>query len=260
MSRNLPSMCNSSWAIRVQGIEKIFPQQRSNRTAFQALGKLLVSPAGNSKSFCALKDITVEISRGENVAIIGNNGAGKTTLLKLIAGLYAPTSGEVRVKGEMILLRGLEVGMIDELSAAENVFLYGSIYGLERQRIQEKFNEIFEWAELETFTDAKFGTLSSGMKARLAFSILRHVEADILLLDEAFSAVDRHFQRKYQEVFQTHRHNDRTFLIATHDLSFARMFCTKTLWLSNGKQVAFDATEKVLERYMNQEPLSVLDE
>lgn len=260
MSRHLPKMSNTPWAIRIDRLQKTFPVQDSHPTAFRVLGKLIAPRSGHAQSFCALEDINLEVSKGEKVAIVGNNGAGKTTLLKLIAGLYPPTAGEVFVQGEMILLRGLEIGMVEELSAAENLFLYGSIYGLERQKIKDKFNEIFKWAELEAFTEAKLGTLSSGMKARLGFSILRHVEAEIFLLDEALSAADRHFKGKYQEVFQNQRNSGNTFLIATHDLNFARMFCTKTLWLSNGKQMAFDATDKVLTEYINQEPLSVMDE
>jgi len=214
------------------------------------LSSHLFNGHNHSNGFYALRDINFEIARGEKVAIVGNNGAGKTTLLKVIAGLHRPTAGEVYTRGEMVLLRGVAIGMVDELTAAENLFLYSSIYGVDREKVKANFDEIFEWAELQAFTNARIGTLSTGMKARLAFSALRHLESEIFLLDETFGAVDKHFARKCEQVFEDQRNSDKTFLIATHSMEFARMFCTKALWLSRGKQMAFDATDEVLDRYI----------
>jgi ABC-type polysaccharide/polyol phosphate transport system ATPase subunit len=249
MSPSSASICNGSWAIRANGVERKFARRSPHDTAFRALTHLF-NGHEDSKPFFALQDINFEVARGAKVAIVGDNGAGKTTLLKVIAGLYRPTAGEVHTRGEMILLRGAEIGMVDELSVAENLFLYSSIYGVDREKIKSNFHEIFEWAELEAFTDARLATLSSGMRARLAFSALRHFDAEIFLLDEAFSAVDRHFRNKYEQVFEEQKNSNKTFLIATHDMEFARMFCTKTLWLNQGRQVAFDATDAVLDRYI----------
>jgi ABC-type polysaccharide/polyol phosphate transport system ATPase subunit len=237
------------WAVRANGVERKFARRNPHDTAFRALTHLF-NGHDDSQTFFALRDINFEVAKGEKVAIVGDNGAGKTTLLKVIAGLYLPTGGKVQTLGNMILLRGAEIGMVDELSAAENLFLYSSIYGVDREKIKSNFHEIFEWAELEAFTDAKLATLSSGMRARLAFSALRHFDAEIFLLDEAFSAVDRHFRNKYEQVFEEQKNSNKTFLIATHDMEFARMFCTKTLWLNQGRQVAFDATDAVLDRYI----------
>jgi len=230
-------------------VEKLFPRGRSYDTAFRTLSKRLFGALSKAETFHALRNINFKIFKGEKIAIVGDNGAGKTTLLRVIAGLCRPTTGQIQVDGDMILLRGLEIGMVDELSAADNLFLYGSIYGLEREKVKAKFRDIFKWAELEAFAGAKLGTFSSGMKARLAFSAVRYFEADIFLLDEAFSATDRNFKAKYEEVFRQQRNSDQTFLIATHDLEFASMFCTKTLWLDEGEQMAFDATDKVLKLY-----------
>jgi ABC-type polysaccharide/polyol phosphate transport system ATPase subunit len=249
MSLPSPKISDAASAIRAQNVGKLFPRGKSYDTAFRTLTKRLFGGFGKSETFSALKNINFKIFKGEKIAIVGDNGAGKTTLLRVIAGLCRPTTGEIQVDGDMILLRGLEVGMVDELSAAENLFLYGSIYGLERETIKPKFHDIFKWAELEPFAGAKLGTFSSGMKARLAFSAVRYFEADIFLLDEAFSATDRNFKTKYEEVFRKQRNSDQTFLIATHDLEFARMFCTKTLWLDEGEQMAFDSTDKVLKLY-----------
>ena len=249
MSLNSASTCNAGWAIRAYAVERKFARRNPHDTAFRALTHLF-NGRNDSNAFFALKDINFEVTKGEKVAIVGDNGAGKTTLLKVVAGLYRPTAGEVRTTGEMILLRGAEIGMVDELSAAENLFLYSSIYGVDREKIKANFQEIFEWAELEAFTGARLATLSSGMRARLAFSALRYFDAEIFLLDEAFSAVDRHFQKKYEKVFEEQKNSDKTFLIATHDVDFARMFCTKTLWLNRGSQMAFGATDEILDHYI----------
>jgi len=249
MSRRSASTCNAPWAVTANGVERKFSRRSPHGTAFRALTHLF-NGHDDSETFFALKDINFAVAKGEKVAIVGDNGAGKTTLLKVIGGLYRPTRGEVYTQGEMVLLRGAEIGMVDELSAAENLFLYSSIYGVEREKIKNNFDEIFEWAELQSFTGARLATLSSGMRARLAFSAMRHFDAEIFLLDEAFSAVDRHFEKKYQQVFQEQKNSDKTFLIATHDMNFARTFCTKTLWLNRGRQMAFDATDEVLDRYI----------
>ncbi len=250
MNQYSASICDRSWAIEVHDVTRWFPKKDSNDTAFRALRSRVSNGKGHGNGFYALNGLSFTVAKGEKIAIVGDNGAGKTTLLKVIGGLYRPTSGEVRVRGEMVLMRGAEIGMVDELSAGENLFLYGSIYGLHRDKIKENFDEIFQWAELTSFAGARLATLSSGMKARLAFSVLRHFDAEIFLLDEAFSAVDRHFQKKYEQVFEEQKNSDKTFLIATHDMTFARMFCTKTLWLSRGQQKAFDCTNKVLDQYI----------
>jgi len=250
MNQHSASISNGSWAIRVRDLSRSFPAQNSNHTLFRVLTRQVLNGQRNSNGFYALKDINLEVVKGEKVAIVGDNGAGKTTLLKVIGGLFRPTVGEVHTRGDMVLLRGAEIGMVDELSAAENLFLYSSIYGVHREKVKKNVDEIFEWAELKSFAHARLATLSSGMKTRLAFSALRHFDAEIFLLDEVFSAVDTHFEQKYLEVFEQQKNSDRTFLIATHDMKFARMFCTKTLWLSRGKQMAFDSTDEVLDRYM----------
>ncbi len=204
---------------------------------------------GSNESF-ALENVNIEVLKGQKIAIIGNNGSGKTTLLKLISGLYQPTKGEVYLDGEAILLRGMGIGMADQLSVGENIFLYGVIYGMDRGKIKEKFEDIVKWTELEGFVDAELRTLSSGMRTRLALSVSRHFDTDIFLLDEAFVGGDKHFKEKYQAVFKTHLNGHRTFMIATHDLDLARSFCTKALWLNKGQQMAFGDIEKVLGQYM----------
>jgi len=202
-------------------------------------------------TFNALDKINVAVMKGEKIGIIGNNGSGKTTLLRIIAGLLPPTGGQLKVHGTAVLLAGFGVGMIDELSVRENIYLYGAIYGIDREKIQHILLEIIEWAELQEFSRAKLRTLSSGMKSRLAFSIIRHIETDIFLLDEALTAGDRTFKKKCRNFFDAPINEERTFLISTHDLDFVQSYCQKTLWLKHGKQMAFGKTESVVEQYIH---------
>jgi ABC-type polysaccharide/polyol phosphate transport system ATPase subunit len=237
--------------VRFTEVSKIFAGARSRRVVKLLRRQLSMTGAG-ADSYFALRDVSLAVSRGEKIALVGNNGSGKTTLLKLMAGLYQPTQGRVEIDGRVLLLRGVGTGMVDELSVAENVFLYGVIYGMDRSKISEKFHEIMEWAELEDFAAAELRTLSSGMRARLAFSVARHFDTDIFLLDEAFAVGDKDFRSKYEEVFRNHKTDSRrTYIIATHDLEFARLFCTKALWLQKGRLMAFGDTKAVLDQYVS---------
>jgi ABC-2 type transport system ATP-binding protein len=237
-----------SFIIRFEDVGKSFNGLQLRRLIRIARRYLFNSGSG-SEPYFALRQINLDVRRGDKVAVVGNNGSGKTTLLKLIAGLYRPTEGRIYVAGKVLLLRGVGTGMLDELSVAENLFLYGIIYGMDRSSIEEKFDEVLEWAELTDFASAELRTLSSGMRARLAFSLVRHFDTDIFLLDEAFSVGDKDFREKYEEVFRNQKNGDRTYLIATHDLDFARLFCAKTIWLEKGRLMAFGETEAVLEEY-----------
>jgi ABC-type polysaccharide/polyol phosphate transport system ATPase subunit len=237
------------YAVRTSGLCKTFSAEYNYMTVFKVLKQRLRGNTINSATFHALNDINIEIMKGEKIAIVGNNGSGKTTLLKVIAGLYKPNGGEVLVNGAVTLLAGLGIGMVDELTVKENVFLYGAIYGLGRKQINGSLHEIMQWAELEDFAEAKFGTLSSGMRSRLGFSIMRHFEADIFLLDEALTAGDKNFRRKCWKFFESSRNEGRTFLITSHDLGFIDVFCNKALWLHKGKQMAYGETEDILKEY-----------
>jgi len=199
----------------------------------------------------AIDSLSLEIYRGQKIAVVGQNGAGKTTLLKVIAGLIKPTSGRIKREGEVIYLAGLGVGMQDELTVEENVYLYSKIYGMDGAYIKEKLDEILEWAELSEFRYSNLNTLSSGMRSRIAFSTTRYVNTDIYLLDEALSAGDANFRKKCFNYFENNMNSDKTYLISTHNLNFAKRFCEKTLWIHKGQQKEFGDTESVLEEYLN---------
>jgi ABC-type polysaccharide/polyol phosphate transport system ATPase subunit len=240
-------------AISLKNVFKFFSIDISRPSTFTALKKLISKNGHYTRTFYALKDITVEIEKGENVGLIGNSGAGKTTLLKTISGLHKPDSGEVSIKGELNFLAGFGIGMVDELSVSENIYLYGAIYGLDRYKIHEKFDEIIEWAELQNFIGAKLKTLSTGMRTRLAFSITRYIDADIFLLDEALSAGDKTFREKCERVFDDYKKSGKTFIISTHNMEFVKKFCSKTLWLHKGEQMDYGDTGYVLAKYLQME-------
>ena len=233
--------------LRAHGLVKTFPLANAPLTLFRQMEQLARRREENK--LYALCDLNFEIQRGEWVGIVGNNGSGKTTLLKVIAGLYPLTRGTLHVKGSVTLLSGLGVGMIGELTVRENVFLYGALYNIPARQIQQQFDEIIAWAELQEFVHAKFQTLSSGMRARLGFAVSRYSESAIHLQDEALTAGDKDFAGKCYSYYEQVRTSGRTFLIAAHDLDFIERFCARTLWLVKGRQMAFGETPDVLRKY-----------
>lgn len=236
-------------AIQILNVSKVFSSERRRPSFYAFLQRLLGQKRVRPEAFHALKHIDFEVQQGEKIGLIGDNGSGKTTLLKLISGLYKPDEGKVQINGEMLLMSGLGTGMLEELSLVENLMLFGSIYGVDRTAMKAAIPEMLQWADLEEFASAKLKTLSSGMRSRLGFSAIRHIEADIFLLDEALTAGDKNFKAKCQAVFDAYQTSARTFLVATHDLAFVKRFCSKTLWLQKGRQMAFDHTEQVVAEY-----------
>lgn len=234
--------------IRVHGLVKTFPLARAPLTLFRQMQQRAQSTREEQVLY-ALRDLEFEIRRGEWIGIVGNNGSGKTTLLKVIAGLYAPTRGTLRVNGNVTLLSGLGVGMIGELTVRDNVFLYGALHGIPTRQLKEQFAEMIAWAELQAFAYAKFQTLSSGMRSRLAFSVSRYAQSAIHLQDEALTAGDKDFADKCYAFYEAARTSGRTWLIAAHDLHFIERFCARTLWLVKGQQELFGETAEVLARY-----------
>ena len=234
---------------KIENVHKTFSFQSPRPSLLKIVKEVLSGKEVSSEEFCALKDINIEIKRGDKVGVVGNNGAGKTTLMRLIAGLYRPNRGQVTINGGVTLLAGFGIGMLDELTVQENIFLYGAIYGMDREKTKENLYEIIEWAELVDFTHAQLKTLSGGMRARLAFSVTRHFDADILLFDEALSAGDRTFREKCQRVFENYKNDEKTCMFSSHATDFVEKLCAKTLWLHKGEQMAFGDTKTVLQQY-----------
>ena len=241
----------SAPTIELAGISREFAMGTARQTLFRMMSDSLHGTRTVAGIRHALVDVSLRAGQGDRIALIGNNAAGKSTLLKIIAGLLRPTRGTVTVRGEMVLLTSLGLGMIDEVSVLDNTLLYGALYGVEPARMRGIFPDIMEWAEITGYENALLKTLSTGTRARLAFSVVRHIATEIFLIDEALSAGDVAFRAKCRAFFDEPRNRDRTFLVATHDMDFARSFCTSALWLHQGRVMACGASGMVVEQYLD---------
>lgn len=202
------------------------------------------------EKFFALREINFQVATGETIGIIGANGSGKSTLLKLIAGILRPTEGEIKKSGRITPFLELGVGFQGELTARENIFLYGAIMGLTRDQINQRFDEIINFAGLEQFVDTKLKNYSSGMHVRLAFSTAIQTNADIYLVDEVLAVGDAQFQKKCSLIFESFQKMGKTILLVSHNLELVRRFCKKTLLLEHGRQLVFGPTDEAIDRYI----------
>lgn len=192
-------------------------------------GKLLYN------DFTALDNVSFSVQKGDIVGLIGLNGAGKSTLLKIIAGVLKPTSGNVITKGSIAPLIEVGAGFDPELTARENVYLNGAILGHTKAFMDEKFDEIIEFAELQNFVDVPVKNFSSGMYARLGFSIATVVQPDILIVDEVLSVGDYRFQEKCEKRINNMIEQGVTIILVSHSIEMIKRLCTKVVWLENGK-------------------------
>ena len=203
--------------------------------------------------FWALKDVSFEVKKGEVVGFIGANGAGKSTMLKVIAGVMKPTKGTVEVYGNICPMIELGAGFDSDLTARENIFLNGAVLGYSKEFIEEKFDEIVEFSELKDFLDVPIRNFSSGMTARLAFSIATVVDPEILIVDEILSVGDIAFQAKSEAKMQSLISGGTTVLFVSHSISQIEKICNKVVWLEHGnvKKIG-DAKELCKEYYDSQ--------
>ncbi len=210
-----------------------------------------------SNAFQALANVSFEIAEGETVGIIGHNGAGKSTLLKILSGIAFPTSGDGRVEGTFSSLLEVGTGFHPDLSGRDNIYFNASILGLSRKEIDAQFDEIIGFSGVADFIDQPLRTYSSGMKLRLAFSILAHVKTDIIALDEVLAVGDSMFQIKCMERIFDFKNQGRTILFVSHNLSAVKKLCERTLVLENGKLIFDGATEEAIKTYMSRsQPVS----
>ena len=202
------------------------------------------------KEFWADRHVTFSIDRGDMLGIIGTNGAGKSTLLKAVSGIMVPTEGRVLCKGKIAALLELGSGFDGDMTVKENTYLRGAMLGYTRKFMDETYQSIIEFAELEEYQDRAFKHLSSGMKSRLAFSIASLVNPDILILDEVLSVGDGAFRKKSEQKMKSIINGGATTILVSHSIPQVRSMCNKILWLDHGKQIVFgDDVNGICDEY-----------
>lgn len=212
------------------------------------------------EEFWALRNLNIEIQRGDIVGIIGHNGAGKSTLLKILTRITPPTEGEIIMRGRIASLLEVGTGFHPELTGRENIFLNGAILGMAKKEIAKKFDEIVAFAGIEKFLDTPVKHYSSGMYVRLAFSVAAHMEPDILLVDEVLAVGDAEFQKKcLGKMEEVTKKEGRTILLVSHNMAVIQDLCKKAILLDHGQIKMIGETKDVINAYMHDAPNSVSD-
>lgn len=237
-------------AIRVENLSKTFRIPHEKHTSLKSAA-LNIFQKRSFTEFRALDGVEFEIKKGEFFGIIGRNGSGKSTLLKILAGIYVVDKGRVKINGKISPFLELGVGFNPELTGSENIFLGGSILGLSRKEIEEKYDGIVEFSELEEFIDMKMKNYSSGMQVRLAFSLAINVNAEILLMDEVLAVGDSNFQQKCLEEFDKYRAMGKTVILVTHDIGTIQKYCDRAMLLRDGNIKLIGSPEKIASQYVS---------
>lgn len=232
---------NSPTIISVNHLSKIYAMQTKLTLRQKTTALLSKSSASkNSKPFYALKDVTFKVAKGEGVVIFGRNGSGKTTLLQLLANVMNPTSGSIEIKERYTALLGANLGLMPTMTGIENINLMAAMYGVRLDREPELLDEIVAFADIGGFINGYVKNYSSGMKARIGFSVAIHVLPEIIFIDEVLSVGDVHFRKKCDEKIMQLRDEGRTFLIVAHNIGSVESLCERAIWLDEG-EIRMDA-------------------
>jgi lipopolysaccharide transport system ATP-binding protein len=248
-------MSSSDVAIQVEQLSKVYlmyewPTDRLKQFIYPRLQKLVGKPPRRYfREFWALRDVSFEVKKGETVGIIGRNGSGKSTLLQLICGTLTPTGGSVRTNGRVAALLELGSGFNPEFTGRENVYMNSAILGLSKKEVDERFDNIAAFADIGQFIEQPVRTYSSGMLVRLAFAVIAHVDADILVVDEALSVGDAVFVQRCMRFIRQFQENG-TLLFVSHDVNSVINLCRSTIWLDHGRMRESGETLAVTEAYL----------
>lgn len=249
-------MSKKEVAVAIKDIHKEFVLPQSKNSTFK---QTVVNIVKSNKKVTqkVLDGVSFDVNKGDFFGIVGRNGSGKSTLLKLIAGVYTPTAGEVRVNGGLTPFIELGVGFNPELSGRDNVYLNGALLGFNRKQMDKMYEEIVEFAEIQPFMDQKLKNYSSGMQVRLAFSIAIKAKNEILIFDEVLAVGDEAFQRKCLDVFEKYKADGQTVILVTHDMETVRQYCNRAALINDGKLLLEGDPRKVANRYsqLNQEEI-----
>lgn len=237
-------------AIRVVNMTKKF---KLNSDKPHTLKERIVFGKKNKKEYrTILKNINLEIKKGETVALIGTNGSGKSTLLKLMTKIIYPTKGKLITDGKLTSLLELGAGFHPDFTGRENIYFNASIFGLTKKQIDDRLEDIIAFSELGELIDTPVRTYSSGMYMRLAFSVAINVDADILLIDEILAVGDQHFQDKCFAKLEELAKSDKTIVIVSHSLDAIKRLCNRAIWIRNGEVAMDGGCERVVDAYLKE--------
>ncbi len=242
-----------SRAIELDHVSKIYRRyggKQFSTLKSALLQRSIIRDLQPNETFPALTDVSFSVTKGSTYGVMGRNGSGKSTALKLVAGITKPTSGAVRVEGRISALIELGAGFHPEISGRENVFINGIMLGLTKREIQERFDEIVDFAELREFIDAPVKTYSSGMYMRLGFAVAINVNPDVLLVDEVLAVGDEGFTHKCLDKFAEFKRSNKTILLVTHSLALIERFCDEALWLDAGRAMTHGDPKRVVGAYL----------
>ena len=245
--KNYLSNNNKDIAIRVDNVTKKFKLYYDKPSTLKE--RLVFWNHKKADEHIVLDDISLEIMKGETVALIGVNGSGKSTLLKLMTKIIYPNKGKIETYGKLTSLLELGAGFHPDFTGRENIYFNASIFGLTRKEIDNRLNDIIEFSELGEFIDNPVRTYSSGQYMRLAFSIAINVDADILLIDEILAVGDQHFQDKCFKKLEELRDSDKTIVIVSHAIATLKEICTRGIWISEGRIAADGNICEVADKY-----------
>lgn len=246
---------SSNCAVVASGLGKCYqiyerPQDRLKAAIIPRLQRLTgMTPTKFARDFWALRDVTFSIPRGESVGIIGKNGSGKSTLLQLLCGTLTPTAGTIETNGRIAALLELGAGFNPEFTGRENVFLNGAIYGLSRSVMERRFDAIAAFADIGRFLDQPVKTYSSGMFVRLAFAVVAHLDADILIVDEALAVGDAYFTQKCMRFLRNFM-AEGTVLFVSHDMASVKSLANRSIWLEDGQVRGIGETRHIADDYL----------
>jgi ABC-2 type transport system ATP-binding protein len=239
-------------AISVSNLGIRFALNRRRRLELKNLFIQGLSATGGG-DYWALRNVSFTVAQGESVGVVGPNGCGKSTLLRLIAGVMLPDEGEIEVNGGVGAMIELSAGFVGDLTARENVYLISALHGFGREQVDERFDDILRWAGVARFVDTPVMHFSSGMRARLAFSIVTQMEEPILLVDEVLAVGDRRFRRKCGVVIDRMLGEGRTMLLVSHNESDLRRWCTRGIYLRRDQELVEGPINDILEMYLNED-------
>jgi ABC-type polysaccharide/polyol phosphate transport system ATPase subunit len=246
----MPEACDPGEVVlRLEGVSVIYRVTKERITSLKEYAIRRLRREVMHVEFWALRDVSLELRRGEVFGIVGSNGAGKSTLLKVVAKVLRPSRGRVWVRGSVAPLLEMGAGFHLELTGRENVYLYGSLLGYTRQEMEEKFDRIVDFAELGEFIDSPLRTYSTGMVTRLGFSIATDVQPDILIVDEVLGVGDEAFQRKSKARMLGFCEQGTTVILVTHNSQMMRSTCQRAMWLDHGTMKMIGSAEEVADAY-----------